>query len=149
MAVKQIAITTAINENFEFPRETGELEAIRMDLSKVSYINSEGIRRLNSWMREMKKSMPALRIELEKVPPVVARPLSLIRVQTANNVIVKSVYVPYYCTNCNFDDETLVIREQMTSTTDLEANLPKMKCSKCGTAMEVDVEPKAYCAILK
>lgn len=149
MTVKEIAITTAINEDFEFPREMGTLKAIRMDLSKVSYINSEGTRRLNSWIWEMEKSLPALSIELEKVPPVVARQLSLIRVQTANNVTIKSIYVPYYCTNCDSDDETLVVCEQIGAAANIESNLPKMTCAKCGSSMEVDVEPKAYCAILR
>jgi hypothetical protein len=146
----QFAVNEAIDERFDVPLSefTGAKSAV-VDFSNVNWINSLGIRKFSRWVWEMEDKMPQLKISLVRLPPVVVRQLNLIRSQFGKNMEVNSVFVPFYCDNCDLDDKSvLVTREQLAGNDPIESKIPPKACPKCGKLMEMDVVEN-YFAIIK
>jgi hypothetical protein len=145
-----VACFNLIDDDFAIPLDSLEgVQFLDLDLVNVKGINSSGTRRLAQWASEMQKKHPSLKVRIFNVPSVVVRQLNLIRANTWSAFEVQSVFIPYYCSQCDQDDQSrLAHREEIIKSPDLTPLSQKpVICLKCGEPMELDVDPSTYFAI--
>jgi len=134
----QICLKGIIDEDSDFTEIKKEPGPLHLNLSGITGINSLGIRMWVNFWREL-SSTPIFYIEC---PPVIVRQMSMIPSFSGHAQVV-SVYAPYVCNECEFEQQVLV------SSSQLESNPPQIPdvipCSQCkGGEMELDGSPRQY-----
>jgi len=82
----------ALDEHGELPKVSAA-PAIRVNLDKLLYINSIGVRKWIRWMQEL---ADAGVIYLEYCPVILIKSICSIKGMLGPNVRIESFYVPYY-----------------------------------------------------
>ena len=138
-----ISLSGAIDEAADFVALLGQIPAgkmVRIDLSGVERISSVGVR---SWINFMDKLMlQEMQVMLDGCSVAIVRQLSMIS-QFRGHGVVRSVYAPYYCSDCNTEQLRLI---------DLSIDVgPQLKkpvaCPTCGAQLELDEEESLYATL--
>ncbi len=133
-----IKLSGQINEDTVFPLPTTANGNIIFNFSKVSYINSLGLR---VWVNYL-KNLQNYSISIEECPPQIVRQI-VMTPSFVLNAKVLSVYVSYSCDDCNAKKTVLVSKK------DWEKNdnqiIQKMHCDKCNQdTLEIDGDTQQY-----
>lgn len=107
-----------------------------INLAKLTFINSLGIRHWVNWIKSLRTEKG---ITLTQCAPPFVRQLGILHTFLPKDVSVKSICVPYYCEECSYEEQKLIIVETELST--LPSELP---CVKCTGKMKLDVIKTVY-----
>lgn len=126
-----------INEFAQFrPMLEFSDEAMTLNLKGVTRINSTGVR---EWINALEKVDRTIEIYFEECPPIVVYQMTMIPNFTARGKVL-SVYAPYYCPECENQEEILIPMNGF----DL-SELPSPTCTSCGAPnMEFDDDEESY-----
>ena len=137
--VLYVNINEEIGEDLSFPEiKFIEINKIIFDLEKLKLINSCGIR---EWVIWIKKIPPTgIDIIFQNCPRVFIEQLNLIEGLIPLGGAVESFFVPYYCSDCDNLHSKYYVNKNGTKLV-----FPKnIKCSTCGSEMDIDVIEKKY-----
>ena len=120
-------------------------DPVAIDLEKVSFINSVGVREWIRMLRAMKGR--GLKVRLERCSEAMIQQMNMI-VEAKGAADVASFYAPYYCDGCGFEGSMLV---------DVDAHrpalgameMPPMACPECKEPMEFSDIPERYLLFLQ
>ncbi len=107
-----------------------------LNLKEVRRINSTGVRELINAIERVDRSIEMI---FEECPPIVVYQMAMIPNFTLR-VQVKSVYAPYYCPECDHQEEILIEMEDFS----LEKGLPTATCKSCGNELDFDDDEESY-----
>ncbi|MBF0289538.1 MAG: hypothetical protein HQM14_17125 [SAR324 cluster bacterium] len=119
------------NQLFEF---TGS--EMLLNLKEIRRINSTGVRELINAIEKVDHRIDMI---FEECPPIVVYQMAMIPNFTLR-VKVTSVYAPYYCPECDHQEEILIDMANFN----LEQSLPEEVCKKCGAELEFDDDEESY-----
>ena len=132
-----------LDEYSEFESLVGAPDPLKISLGKVQSINSIGVRKFLAFTiaRSPKKfefyeCTPDFIANVNVIPQMLGTPSDASQ--------IKSFYVPFSCESCKrlesslFETAALVIDDQG------EVELGSKLCSKCGVAMDLDVEKSEF-----
>lgn len=109
---------------------------IVLNLKEVTRINSTGVR---EWINALEKIDEDIEVVFEECPPIVVYQMTMIPNFTAR-VKVRSVYSPYFCPECEYQEDVLTKMDEFNP----EDGLPKVECKECGAEMEFDDDEESY-----
>lgn len=137
-----VLISGFITEEADFQSfaalEGGDL--LRLDLAGVEQINSCGVREWIHFVRRLAKSNRAF--ELVRCSPAIVRQLNTIS-NFRGGGAVRSVMLPYFCADCEREEQRLLEIPTSGPPPAIEESLP---CSSCKGSMEFDDLPNSYMA---
>ncbi len=149
----RLVMRGSITEESVFPPfPEGDPRRIVVELSQVTRLNSWGVRLWMKWLWDLEKAYPSATLQLESCSPLLVQQLLVVRKFFPANARVRSVLLPYACTSCSAE-------HQQT----FEAADPRLRrilqggsstillrpCDECGSAMELEVNPKDYLKIFE
>ena len=138
--VAEFHLLGAINETFKFPRpDMATVKTMRLDLSGVSYANSTGLRHWLKWLDTMAEK--GIKIVYVRCPPFIIEQINTLEKLLPDDAVIESLFVPYYCESCDFEQDVLYPREQW-----IFLQQTPQKCRKCQKAMELSIQEKMYFA---
>jgi hypothetical protein len=135
-----------MGEKSTFPSVDSQIRTLTIDLEMVNYVNSFGIQRWVSWIRDLHRSNPKLVVRLLKVPAFMAKNIGFVREFLPKTFTFDSVFVPVYCSECEKEGPPILVRRG----DDLEALRPKkilakaQNCKSCGGPMIPDADLAKY-----
>lgn len=134
------SIEGAITEDADFRHllQTSGPE-LELDLSKVTRINSCGVREWLNFVRALEEQ--GRRLVLWRCSSSVVGQLNLIYNFLGKNGEVRSVMAPYVCDACGHEEDRLVRLDGEFELSTLEDDV---SCSKCQDAMEFADLPEYY-----
>lgn len=142
----------SIDENAAFNRiEIGKARDLVVDLEKVTRINSVGIR---SWMIWFNANARGKNLTFRSCPSIVVNQFNLVMEFLPSDARVESIFVPYYCENCDHQD-AIILKEGSgfrfaTADAPAQTHLPvNTPCPRCGETMEPDINLQSYFGFLK
>lgn len=149
-SVVEIAIEGPIGENSKvFTVDLRDTTRIVLDLEKVTYINSIGVK---NWILWTVRVPPKAEFILKNVPLVIVNQASMVVGFIPDNGVIESFSAPYVCPSCNTEKMVSLRRgehyQYATNTSSRMLNLPALKCPKCGAEMEPDFIEMKTCAFL-
>jgi hypothetical protein len=136
-----IKLEGAIDEDTFFP--TNFNSAIRLDMEKLTGMNSVGIRKFVMWTDKL-KNFPMI---LEKCQPICVRNFNFVLHFYRPNMTIESFYVPYY-SDATGERKKVLFRRGIEYSPGRELKLPVVKDTK-GLIMELDEDEKSYFNFLK
>ena len=107
-------------------------EPIVMDLAKVDWINSVGIRNFSFLVKGWGKKKYIYR----NCPVVFVDALNSVRSLMGAGGSIESLYIPVFCGRCDYEEEHLVTAEEIKDKSIFRA--PRGRCAKCGELLEID-----------
>jgi anti-anti-sigma regulatory factor len=113
-----------------------------IDLGEIERINSCGVRDWVNWLSKL-ESKGTQSVLVECSPAIVAQ-INLVNNFTGSGV-VKSFYVPYFCSEC--DEEKVLLVEASDMGPPPHAP-PTCRCDECDLVMDFDDMPDSYFAFL-
>jgi hypothetical protein len=143
-----------ISIDSELPRlDLREVTELNLDLSGVKYINSAGIRKWMTWFRTSEQSHPELVFLMNKLPVVLVSQMKNVLNFIPERSKIQSVFVCYYCEDCDVVAEKLLEKGQQfgpgVAENDTIKHLSEMTCPKCIKMMDVDGNPGLYVDLFK
>ncbi len=149
----EIALNGHIGHEFNVPLvEFAGARILRVNMHKVGLITSEGTRLFVKWLWEIERSCSDLKLQIEKVSPILVRQFNTVRGHWTPNIQVTTVYAPFFCEGCEYEDHSQLVtaQEYARSVHEHEDFMPKpIICPKCHKPMELDCDPEKYFVILK
>ncbi len=139
-----------IGEEARFKPVEG-IKTILLDLDKVTFLNSCGLRSWILWIKEVPRDI--LKI-FKKCPPMVVEQMSVLDGFVPQNSIIESFYIPYYCEDCDVDAKYLALRGEdfVGASVDSESEVAlrdNMICPDCNKEMDLDILPQKYFKFLR
>jgi anti-anti-sigma regulatory factor len=135
-----LALSGTIDESADFVALLGQLppaKLVKIDLSQIERISSVGVR---SWINFMDKLMlQDMQVTLENCSVAIVRQLGMIT-QFRGHGVVRSVFAPYYCADCNLEQLRLV---DLSGDVTAQLRTP-IACPSCGSELELDEEESLY-----
>lgn len=136
----RLSLSGTIDESADFVALLGQIPAgrlVKIDLSEVERISSVGVR---AWISFIDKLMlQEMQVMLDQCSVAIVRQLSMIT-QFRGHGVVRSVYAPYYCADCNLEQLRLIDLRG-----DVMAQLrAPVACPSCGLDLELDEEESLY-----
>src|SRR5262245_47259189 len=113
-----------------------------IDLGEIERINSCGVRDWVNWLSKLESN--GTRSVLVECSPAIVAQINLVNNLTAAGV-VKSVYVPYFCPECDEEKVLLVGASDMGPP---PHEPPTCRCDECDLVMDFDDMPDSYFAFL-
>lgn len=137
--------TTLFGVNFT------EAKKINLNLEKVTFINSIGVKNWITWTLRVPKDAE---IKIVKSPYVIINQANIVQGFLQKNMQVDSFYAPFICDECSDEQSILLQRgsdfEYVSENKDSFFKLPEnLKCKKCAGIMEPDFIPEKTFAFLK
>lgn len=135
-----------IDEDAQFSGlDFGSANEIKIDLEKVSAINSCGIREWIKWIRTAPSSS---KIVYSNCPKVIVDQINMVAGFLPDNAKVESFYVPYYSEDSGNEKMVLFREGNEFSGGDVKAP-EEIKDEETGDTMEMDVIEAKYFKFLK
>ncbi len=129
------------------------IKKLDLDIGKVTYINSGGIRNWIVWIVELNKNYPHVDFVFQQIPPIIISQISNIDSFIPKKSKIKSVYIPFFCDHCGASASRLFEPQQYfeaaKSKTEIIAAMSDMSCPKCTKPMEIDAFPDKYLTCLE
>lgn len=125
-----------------FQQDIRGMKRISMDMEKVTYINSVGVKAWIQWVSKISNDCP-----------LTFRHLPLVMINQASTVVgfmplhanIESFFAPFVCPECNTESTILLSRgkdyEYANASAPRKIDIPEIACSKCSAAMEADFTP--------
>jgi anti-anti-sigma regulatory factor len=136
----RIAISGEISEETDFSVVADKARpTMVLDLTRVSRVNSCGIREWLEFVRKMEQRKVDL--VLERCPPGIVAQLNLISNFTGARGTVRSVFAPYYCSACHGEHLLLIDLPSEQRSVAVESAPP---CPECGGPMEFEDIAETY-----
>lgn len=139
--VIEISVEGPISEKaslFEINLQT--FKEIRLNMSKVTFINSIGVKNWILWTYRI----PAdAKLYLDECPFVIVNQINIVHGFIPKNAVVTSFLAPFLCDNCSHE-QTVKLAQNVhyfysSDQSESSLKLPEnMKCPKCGGTMEPD-----------
>ena len=134
-----------VNEDSDFSELPKSSEGkLIFDLEEVTLLNSAGLRLWILWMRSLDAS---IKIVFQRCPRIVVDQMNILNGFVPPNSEVISFYVPYYCEECDNEDENLIENgKDFQQGEEINKNSEGLirKCAKCNEEMDMDVIPEKY-----
>lgn len=138
-----VQLSGALDEHAQLPTIPAGTE-IHVDLEKLTYLNSVGVRLWIRWVADVTKNTKMILI---RCPALFVKNFSSIRGMLNRNTLVQSFYVPYYDDKYDERKNVLYIRGR-EFLDDGTLNMPTLKNAN-GDVMEPDVIEQTYFSFLK
>lgn len=141
-----------IDEDAEFPQvDTSKFNELRIDLKGVTAINSVGIR---EWLDWIKPFADKIQIKMQNCPKSMVFQFNMVDGFLPAKSKVISFYVPYFCENCDREENALfeVGKEVSVANGVLSIDFKPKEAFDCGEntcGMEMDVTEAKYFQFLK
>lgn len=151
--IYSIVLQGSINDTADFGAiPTEEVHQVHIDLDKVKYINSTGIKKWIMWTTQLKSKHKKVELFLSHCRQPIVDQINSVRGFLPAWATVKSFYVPFHCEVCNASDNYLYrlnheYDRNQKSSPFLIAH-PKVKCPNCKTFMDQDFVAGRYFAFL-
>jgi hypothetical protein len=128
-----------------------KIEKLVIDLGKVSYINSVGIKNWILWSRKIPKEC---QLTLFRVPPSIVNQINVVAGFLPTHAVVESILVPYYCDTCSKEDTIVYEKGKHYTLTNGEVKgtvvHPKdIKCGKSECTYTIDILQSKYFKFIK
>jgi len=118
---------------------------ITIDLEKVSFINSVGVREWIRLLRAFKKSDTTLC--MRRCSEAMIHQMNMI-VEAKGNAVVESFFAPYVCDACGYEGSMcLDVAPNAEGLKNMEA--PAVACPECKESMEFNEIPERYLLFLE
>jgi len=118
-------------------------EKLIVDFNSVTSINSCGIREwINFLLAISNKS-----VIYKNCSKIIVDQMSSVNEFLTPNTKVESIYLPYYCEDCDLEAVTLHNLSEIYK--DNKWIIPEKKCSGCNNDMEFDEVPEIYFQFMK
>jgi hypothetical protein len=148
-----VTFSGAITETARFQTFSGgPISVLALNLHSVTYINSAGILQWLAWMTHFRKRHPKARIDVLGCPRMFVDQLNSVRNLISPPFTVQSMFVPFFCDNCNVGyDQLLVQKDHFTYQrgTKPTIKLPQVPCPTCRQPMAPDVIENHYFRFLE
>lgn len=133
-----------MDEYSEFDSLTNVPEPLKLNIGRISSINSVGVRKFLAFTLgyspkkfEFLECTPEFIANVNVIPQMLGSP--------ADETQIKSFFVPFSCESCKRVENLLFERSAIKiDPKSGEAIAPVAKCSKCGQQLDLDVEPTEY-----
>ncbi len=126
---------------------------VDLDIGKITYINSGGIRNWIVWMGDLSKKFPEVSFVFRQIPPIMVSQITNVDLFIPKKAKIKSVFIPFFCDHCGatatrlFEPEKYF--EQSKTKEEILALMCDMSCPQCSKPMEMDAFPEKYLACLE
>lgn len=137
----RLEIEKMVDENLPFPTDLPGLKSLSFDVGNVTFINSAGIRNWVRWFQFV-LTLGDVKIEFHRVPLAVIKTAQGVPAVLPATAEIHSFYYDAVCDDCNEETNELIHNRP-------GAQLPQMKCAKCGKPMEGQLPESAYRRLLK
>ena len=136
----------SIDEDVQFPQIDAALKSMKIDLGKISSINSVGIREWLDWIKPLSER---LSIVLENCPKSMVLQFNMVEGFLPAKATVTSFQVPYFCDKCDIEKNILFTLGKDIS---VEGGNVKVAlnpqaavgCKEAECEVEMDVTPAKY-----
>jgi hypothetical protein len=122
-----------------FEQKLADATQINLDVEKLSYINSVGVKTWIYWVTQLPPKAPFV---LKKAPLLIVNQASMVMGFLPPQGQIESFFAPFICPKCDTDATHLLTQgkdyERSASGKPAVINLPKVLCPKCQTEMEHD-----------
>jgi hypothetical protein len=141
--VYQLDVAGHVDEDLEFPTDLKDVRSLSVDLGKVIYINSMGIRDWVRWINSIeKKAAGKLKLQLLKAPLVFIKAINVLGDVFPPYAEIKSFAYDAFCPTCNKEVTELI--ENKPGVT-----LPKLTCPNCKKGMQPQLPMESYETLLR
>lgn len=138
-----------IDEHAAFESLQGAPPPLKLNIGRVSSINSVGVRRFLAFALgwspkkfEFYECTPEFIANVNVIPQLLGMP--------SDEAQIKTFYVPFSCETCKRMENVLFERAQIAfDSKSGEAVIPAKKCVKCGELLDLDVEKNEFFMFLK
>jgi predicted RNA-binding Zn-ribbon protein involved in translation (DUF1610 family) len=138
-----IAFEGVLDESSQLPELSEPVKGVlRLDLEKLTLINSMGIHKWITWMRH-RTNMQASMV-LFNCRPVVINQINILRGFLPEFARVDSFFVPYSCENCGFDEKLLMTRDVDFDDQRHVKYAMEKTCPSCGGVLALDIMHQRY-----
>lgn len=118
---------------------------IVIDLERVSFINSVGVREWIRLLRALRKQGAVVR--MKRCSEAMIHQMNMI-VEAKGNAEVESFFAPYVCDGCGYEGSMcLEVSPNATRLRDMQA--PQIACPECSEQMEFNEIPERYLLFLE
>jgi hypothetical protein len=137
-----------VDEYAEFESLTNAPAPLKLNIGKVTSINSVGVRKFLAftiaWSPrkfEFFECTPEFIANVNVIPQMLGTP--------SDETQIKTFFIPFACETCKRVENILVQREALKADAHGDLVLPQKNCAKCGEPLELDVEPNEYFMFLR
>ncbi len=138
-----IAFEGILDETSRLPELSEPVKGeLRLDLEKLTLINSMGIHKWITWMRHRTNMQGSM--VLVNCRPVVINQINILRGFLPDYARVDSFFVPYSCENCGFDEKLLLKRGVEYDDQRQVQFATEKACPSCGGVLGLDIMHDRY-----
>ena len=141
--VLTIFLLGKIDECSDYSTIKTDYDEIIVDFNDVTSINSCGIREWINFLLTLKDK----KITYKNCPKIIVDQMSSVNEFLPQNAKVESIYLPYYCEDCDLEGSEL--RKIKDIYQDNKIIIPEKKCTECEKEMEFDEIADVYFLFLK
>lgn len=113
--------------------------ALVLDLEKVTYMNSVGVKNWIQWTVQIK---PTCELKMKNAPLMFVNQASTVRGFLPRHAVIESFAAPMICPECNTEKSFLMTvntnYKYATPAEPSKMEAPNVKCPKCNADMETD-----------
>lgn len=125
-----------------FQHDIRGVKQILMDMEKVTYINSVGVK---AWIQWTGRIPPDCQFSLRRLPLVMINQASTVVGFMPPQARIESFFAPFVCPKCNTETTVLLSKgkeyDYAEGGSEKKINIPEVPCPKCNTIMESDFTP--------
>jgi hypothetical protein len=115
-----------------------------LDLEKVSFVNSVGVR---EWIRMMRAlARREVRLRLRRCSEAIVHQMNMI-VEAKGNAAVESFFAPYVCEGCGHE-ASMCVDAVANAAILKDQNVPEIACPECRKPMTLNDLPARYLLFL-
>lgn len=136
----EVFLEGPISEKTEiFDIKIQNFKDIKLNMAKVTFINSIGVKNWISWTMKM---ATGAKLTLEECPYVIVNQVNIVHGFVPKSTVITSFFAPFLCDECSHEQvlklEHGVHYKYAQHQLPHEVNLPEVICAKCGAVMEPD-----------
>ena len=136
----EITLDGAVGEGSPlFLQDVRGLTQISMDLEKMTYINSVGVK---AWIQWTMRIPATCKFTLKNLPIMMINQASTVLGFLPKHAVIESFFAPFVCPKCNAESNALLSKGKEYDYPQAGGakliNLPTLPCPKCRADMEAD-----------
>ncbi len=125
--------------------DDSEDSIIRIDLGDLKMMNSGGIREWILWIEKYKNKS----FSFYRIPTFFTNHLQLVENLIPTDSNIASFFVPYFCPQCDTDNDLLFFRDKEFTNSGEVVLLVKAQCADCKVPMEPSIRADRFFRALK